>query len=165
MTSRASPIHANAAAADGGSQLLAPSLPVTMLATASGLPAELAADLDRAGEFARAEKSAATRRAYKSDFEIFGAWCFDRGASALPAVPETVAAFLAAEATRQIKPSTIGRRAASIRYAHKLAGHPVPTDDERVRATLRGIRRAVGTAPSRKAPATADRLIAMAAAG
>ena len=76
-----------------------------------------------------------------------------------------MAAFLASEATRRIKPSTIGRRAASIRYAHKLAGHPVPTDDERVRATLRGIRRTAGIAPSRKAPATADRLIAMAAAG
>ena len=102
---------------------------------------------------------------WSSDFEIFEIWCADRGASALPAAAETVAAFVASEAMRRIKPSTIGRRAAPIRYAHQLAGHPVPTDDERVRATLRGIRRAVGIAPSKKAPATADRLIAMAAAG
>jgi hypothetical protein len=26
----------------------------------------------------------------------------------------------------------LGRRVAAIRYAHKLAGQPVPTDDERV---------------------------------
>jgi hypothetical protein len=59
-----------------------------------------------------------------------------------------VAAFLAHEAGRSIKPSTIGRRVAAIRYAHKLAGLPLPTDDERVRATVRGIRRSLGAAPA-----------------
>ena len=72
-----------------------------------------------------------------------------------------MAAFLAWEANRQTRPSTIGRRAAAIRYAHKLAGHEVPTDDERVRATMRGIRRAVGSAPTKKTPATSDRIMAM----
>src|SRR5262249_14650290 len=62
-------------------------------------------------------------------------------------------------------PSTIGRRVAAIRYAHKLAGHDAPTDDERVRATVRGIRRTKGTAPRKKAPATAARIIAMANTG
>ena len=47
---------------------------------------------------------------------------------------------------------------AAIRYAHKLSGHPVPTDDERVKATMRGIRRSLGTAPQKKAPATAERI-------
>src|SRR6202035_1544494 len=46
--------------------------------------------------------------------------------------------------------------------AHKLAGHAVPTDDERVKATVRGIRRTHGTAARKKAPATAERVIAMA---
>jgi len=72
-----------------------------------------------------------------------------------------VAAFLAWEAEKGAKASTIGRRCAAIKYAHKLAGHPVPTDDERVKATMRGIRRIVGTAPTRKAPATADLVRAM----
>ena len=58
--------------------------------------------------------------------------------------------------------STIGRRVAAIRYAHKLAGFPTPTDNERVRATVRGIRRSPGAAPNRKAPATADKVVAMA---
>lgn len=66
------------------------------------------------------------------------------------------------EANRQSRPSTLGRRVAAIRYAHKLAAHPVPTDDERVRATMRGIRRSVGTAPIRKSPATAELIMAMA---
>jgi integrase len=73
-----------------------------------------------------------------------------------------VAAFLACEVERSIRPSTIGRRVAAIRYAHKLAGHAVPTDDERVKATVRGIRRSLGTAPRKKAPATAERIIPMA---
>ena len=119
-------------------------------------------EVEAAAGYAKAEKAAGTRRAYKSDFAIFQAWCADRGASALPAEPATVAAFLAWEANRQTRPSTIRRRVAAIRYAHELTGHEVPTDDRPVRATMRGIRRAVGTAPTKKIPATADRIMAMA---
>jgi site-specific recombinase XerD len=121
-------------------------------------------EVEAAAAYAMAEKAPGTHRAYKSDFAIFRAWCGDRSASALPSEPATVAAFLGWEASRHTRPSTIGRRVAAIRYAHKLAGHPVPTDDERVRATMRGIRRTVGSAPIKKAPATADRIRAMAPA-
>jgi integrase len=84
--------------------------------------------------------------------------------SALPAAAEAVAAFLAHDVEAGSRPSTLGRRLAAIRYAHKLAGHPAPTDDERVKATMRGIRRSVGTAPRKKTPATAERIVAMALA-
>ena len=40
-------------------------------------------------------------------------------------------------------------------------GSTSPTDDERVQATVRGIRRKHGTAPRQKAPATAERVLAM----
>jgi hypothetical protein len=73
--------------------------------------------------------------------------CADRRTSALPAVAEAVCAFLAFEANRSIKPSTLGRRVAAIRHAHKLAGLMPPSDDERVRAVMCGIRRSLGTAP------------------
>ena len=132
--------------------------------TGSSMPATLAPDLDRAAELALEEKAAATRRAYGSDFRIFEAWCQTRAVSALPANPEAVAAFLAHDAETGSRPSTLGRRVAAIRYAHKLAGHVTPTDDERVRATMRGIRRSLGTASQKKAPATADRIVAMARA-
>ena len=125
-----------------------------------GLPMAPGA-LEAAAAYAQAEKAPGTRQAYKTDFAIFEAWCADRNASALPAEPKTVAAFLGWEASRGTRPSTIGRRVAAIRYAHKLAGHEVPTDDERVRATMRGIRRTVGTAPTKKTPATSDRIMAM----
>ena len=109
----------------------------------------------------RAEKSAATRRAYQSDFDLFHTWCEAKNLCVLPAAPESVAAFLAAEAKRGTKPSTIGRRLAAIRYVHKLAGYEPPTNSEAVKATLRGICRTAGSAPTRKAPATADRVLAM----
>jgi integrase len=88
--------------------------------------------------------------------------CIERRVSVLPAAPETVAAFLAHEAERRVRPSTIARRVAAIRYAHKLAGLPLPTDDERVKATVRGIRRSLGAPPGKKTPATAERVVAMA---
>ena len=132
-----------------------------VIADAGALPATLGPELEEAAGYARAEKAAATRRAYRSDFALFRSWCETKRVPALPAAPETVAAFLAAEANRGTKASTIGRRLAAIRYAHKLAGHEPPTNSEAVKATLRGIRRTAGSAPARKAPATADKILAM----
>jgi hypothetical protein len=72
---------------------------------------------------------------------MFRAWCGERGVTALPASPATVAAFLAHEADRGSRAATITRRCAAIRYAHRLADLEPPTNSEHVRATLRGIRR------------------------
>jgi site-specific recombinase XerD len=119
-------------------------------------PALSAADLDRAASYARQDKASATRAAYKSDFAAFQTWCNARGITSLPATPKAVAAFLAAEAKAGRKPSTIGRRCSAIRYAHRLAEIESPTNAEAVKATLRGIRRTLGAAPERKAPAVAE---------
>ena len=67
-----------------------------------------------------------------------------------------VAAYLSGLADSGRKASTIGRRAAAIGYHHKMAGHEPPTNQEAVKAVLRGIRRTIGTARAGKAPATAD---------
>jgi site-specific recombinase XerD len=120
-------------------------------------------EIESAAAYARAEKAAATRRAYRSDFALFRCWCETKRLPALPASREAVAAFLAVEANRGAKVATISRRLAAIRYAHKLAGHEPPTNSEAVKATLRGIRRTAGSAPARKTPATADKLVAMVA--
>jgi site-specific recombinase XerD len=122
----------------------------------------IAPEFKDAVNFAWAEKSEATRRAYRSDFESFRTWCESRSVSSLPSLPEIVAAFLAFEANRGIRPATIARRLAAIRYAHKLAGHPSPTTSETVKITLRGIKRTFRAAPNRKAPATSDKIAAMA---
>src|SRR5438445_1800065 len=126
------------------------------------LPAALGPDLAAAIDLAKAEKAASTRKAYGTDFRLFEAWCATRSVAALPAAPETVAAYLAANAGTS-KASTLGRRIAAIRYAHKLAAHPLPTDAEGVKATMRGIRRTHGSARVRKAPALAGKVIGMVA--
>jgi site-specific recombinase XerD len=134
-----------------------------VIADANVLPATLRPEIESAAGYARAEKAATTRRAYRSDFALFRSWCEAKRVPALPAAPEGVAAFLAAEADRGAKVATISRRLAAVRYAHKLAGHEPPTNSEAVKATLRGIRRTAGSAPARKAPATADKVLAMVA--
>jgi integrase len=74
----------------------------------------------------------------------------------MPAHVGIVAAYLSSLADQGRKASTIGRRAAAIGYHHKMAGHEPPTNQEGVRAVLRGIRRTIGSARQGKAPATAD---------
>jgi len=115
---------------------------------------------NRPGLSAR-EKAKATLQAYRGDALIFQAWCERYGFRSLPASPTAVAGFLSHEAEAGRSASTIGRRCAAIRYAHKHAALPDPTDNEDVRATLKGVRRTVGTAPDQKAAATADVLAAM----
>ncbi len=119
------------------------------------LPA-LVNDIELAATFAQNEKAESTRAAYSSDWKIFQAYCRARGVPSLPAAPEVVAGFLSAEATTGRKTSTIGRRCASIRHAHKLAGFEPPTGSEIVKATLAGIRRTIGASPRQMAPATAE---------
>lgn len=128
---------------------------------ASELPSSRSADLTAAVAYAKAEKAPATRRAYETDFRLFRAWCETKGASALPADAETVAAYLAHGAAEGSMASTLSRRVAAIRYAHKLASLTAPTDSEAVKATVRGIRRTIGAAPVKKAPAVSDRVKAM----
>jgi site-specific recombinase XerD len=132
------------------------------------LPVELTATLELAADFAMASKAKATRTAYASDFRIFESWCGARGLSALPPSPATLCAFLADEAQRGKRPSTIARRLAAIKDKLESAGllgeaEKSPTDHRTVRDVIAGIRRTVGAAPVRKRAATADICISMAA--
>ena len=127
------------------------------------LPVSVQAEIGAAETYASAEKADATRRAYSSDWRIFASWCAEREIDPLAASPESTAAYLAWEADRGCRPSTLGRRVAAIRYAYKLKAVRSPTEDERVRATLRGIRRVQGTAPRQKTAATAERVLRMVA--
>jgi hypothetical protein len=108
------------------------------------------AEIDATMAYAEAEKALATRAAYASDWRDFAAWCASRGATALPAHQGIVAAYLSGLADSGRKASTIGRRAAAIGYRHKIAGREPPTNNEGVKATLRGIRRTIGTARARE---------------
>src|SRR3984893_4564939 len=127
------------------------------------LPVVFAAELELASDFANASKAKSTQAAYSSDFRIFDAWCRERGLTALPAMPATVCAFLAAQAGLGKRASPLGRRLAAIGYFHRLANEPSPVGDETIKATLAGIRRSIGAAPVRKLPVMPDLAIAMAA--
>jgi integrase len=61
-----------------------------------------------------------------------------------------------------MKPSTLGRRVAAIKYRHKTAGEDSPTDAESVKAVIRGARRTLGVAPRKLAAATSEKAIGMA---
>jgi site-specific recombinase XerD len=124
-------------------------------------PPALKDALTSAAGYAAEEKAAATRRAYRSDWRAFETWCRRANTCPLPASAAAVAAYLAHVADAGLRASTISRKLAAISYAHKLKGIDPPTASEAVRAVLRGIRRRVGVAPARKAPATALAIAAM----
>jgi len=125
---------------------------------------------DRTRQVIRSRHAESTRRAYAVDVRAFDAWVRGRGlGDALMASPAVVADFLTEQADAGLKPATLTRRLAAIRYAVVEAQEigrldpalPVPTDAKVVRDALAGLRRTVGTAQRKAAPATADRLRAM----
>src|ERR1700726_799258 len=121
------------------------------------LPVVFEAELELASDFAKASKSAATLKAYGTDFSIFEAWCRGRGLNALLARCKAVVAFFAAQAGAGKPASTLQRRLAAIAYMHKIASVPSPIGAEAIKATLSGIRRSIGAAPVRKKAATSHR--------
>jgi site-specific recombinase XerD len=139
---------------------ITPNLPAVIV-NESALPVALRDALQGAADLAANEKAPATRRAYASDFRIFERWCAAHSLCALPASPAAVAAFISDQAAGGAKASTLGRRIAAIKYRHKTAEEDSPTDDERVKAVVRGARRTLGVAPRKLAAATAEKTIGM----
>ena len=131
------------------------------LIIASAPPPAIVLPGESARRYARASKSSATLRAYAGAVRSFETWCRRRGLMTVPAEVATVVDFLSAEADAGRKVSSIAQKAAAIRWAHKTAGYPSPTEAEAVQNVMKGIRRAVGVAPRQKAPATAERIIAI----
>lgn len=117
--------------------------------------------LKRARHYAAASKSENTRRAYRSDWATFAAWCRAQGLESLPAAPETVALFLTARAEVGKNASTLTRCLAAISEAHHAIGLPTPRGASAVKAVLRGIRRTILTAPRQKLALLPDQLKAM----
>jgi site-specific recombinase XerD len=124
----------------------------------------LAPTVEAAEAFAANAKAENTRRAYRSDWADFTAWCEARGLPSLPASPDTVALYVSDLASVGRKVSTIQRRLSSISQAHQLAGHdPSPTASSRVRTVFAGIRRTLGAAQTGKAAAVVEDVRAMVA--
>ncbi len=116
--------------------------------------------LDQAREFIRASKAENTLRGYQSDWRAFCAWCDGHGVCPLPAAAETVAAYIA-ECAGHLKPGSIQRRLNAVAEAHKAAGVESTTHNAIVRNTMKGIRRTLGTAQSRKTAVLTDEIRTM----
>lgn len=117
--------------------------------------------VERAKEYMADSIADNTKRGYASDFRQFSAWCESAGVHAIPAAPATVAAYFSSMADSGKRASTIERAKAAIRMAHETAGVSDPTSDRHVRLTLKGIRRTLGTAKSKKSPTLTNDIKAM----
>lgn len=109
------------------------------------------ADLQRIALAIEAELAVATRAAYRSSWRHWEAWCRTRGIAPIPAVPESLAAYLTERAESGISCGTLDGACAAIAYRHRREGLADPTADEVVRRVRRGLRRIMGTAPRRQA--------------
>jgi integrase len=106
---------------------------------------------DRVRAYLASAQARHTIRGYRSSFRQFESWCRAAGLSALPATSETVALYLAAQASR-LTVSTLEHHLAAIRKAHQAAGLEFAgTDHLLIAETLKGIKCTHGTAPKQKA--------------
>jgi integrase len=106
-------------------------------------------------DFVTQSLSAASKRAYQADMSHFMAW-----GGTLPSSPELVARYIADHAQTH-KVATLRRWLASLSKAHQLAGEINPVSSGLVKATLRGIRRTLGTAQREAKPLLRDDLFAI----
>ena len=117
-------------------------------------PASLEELIQKAKTFVAAAKAPATLKAYRNDWRDFESWCRIHQIQVLPASPESVALYIADQAST-LASGTIARRLTSITKAHQAAGFsdsPASTRHFVVGETLKGIRRTIGTAQHGKAP-------------
>lgn len=127
-----------------------------------GEPTPLTRLAAQARRFIEAAKAENTRRAYRSDWQHFEAWCRTQRLPSLPATPETVTLYMTALAADH-KPASLTRKLTSISKAHEAAGFPSPATMEHavVGETMKGIRRSLGTAQPGKEPLLTSDVIAM----
>ena len=98
----------------------------------------------RVVDAAQDSHSAVTRRNYLAAWRRFEAWADRESLGSIPALPETVAAYLAERAANGLSPASLRLDRAAIRYHHTDAGHANPADNEGVRRVLRGLTRRRG---------------------
>jgi site-specific recombinase XerD len=110
---------------------------------------------EKMDDIAKSTKSDATKRAYRSDIQIFSQWCDSQGLECLPSTDEIVALYIVHLNEMKYKPSTIRRQLSAISQAHKLSGHDSPVTPH-VKEIEKGIRRLVGTHQKKVEPITIE---------
>jgi integrase len=119
--------------------------------------AKQAEDAERARAFASQSRAENTKRAYRTDWRQFQAWCAERNRQARPATTKTVALFLASVAD-DYELSSLERKLSAISQAHKAADHESPalTSDEPLHSVWAGVVRSKGRAKEKVAPALTE---------
>lgn len=112
----------------------------------------LAEDVARAAAYAMHARAVNTRRSYAREWERWEAYAFDHGASALPASPLVVAAYMAHLDAEGLAPSSLDVAMSAIVDRHRAARVALPSNDPVVRDVRAGIRARRGTRPRAKAP-------------
>jgi len=100
----------------------------------------------------QSSKANNTVRAYKSDFNDFGAFCAQNGFKSLPSEPKIVSLYLTHLSTKDAKISTLKRRLVSIGVIHKLKGHYLDTKHPSIIENIMGIKRRKGSIQKAKKP-------------
>jgi integrase len=125
-----------------------------LILASSGQTTGLQELIEKVKKYAQSAKSPATIKAYRREWNHFCHWCGGHGMISLPAMPETVAMYIA-DCASECAVSTITRRLTAITKAHQAAGFsdsPSTTKHFIVGETMKGIRRTLGTAQLGKDP-------------
>lgn len=88
-------------------------------------------------------KAENTKRAYRSDWTQFSAWCHQNGLQDLPATPETVVYYITFLG-KTLKGSTIKRKMTAISQRHETAHYSSPTKTALVKGVWDGLQRTIG---------------------
>ena len=102
--------------------------------------------IERAKDYAKESLSPRTREAYGRWWRVFFAWCEKHGRQALPASPETIAAWLTALADgtdtgRPLARASINQALAAVTLAHRNAGYAFDRKHRVISMTWSGISR------------------------
>lgn len=96
-----------------------------------------------------------TKRAYAADLANFESW-----GGSIPATDTVIASYLA-EHAETLAVATLCRRLATLSKAHTAKGLTSPTSSELVKATIKGIKRTLGTAQAEAKPLLREDLFAV----
>ena len=126
------------------------------------LPANVSEDARRRITEALDQSLAPTTRAnYRAQWKQWEIFADENGYTMFPADPVHLADWITQRAADGRKPGTIRMGLAAVSAAHHQANLPNPTEDEGVRATMRGITRVAGRAQKQAAGLTAASLAAI----
>jgi site-specific recombinase XerD len=99
----------------------------------------------------KSSKAQNTLRAYKSDLKIFESFCSNLNLASLPTTPRIISLFIT-ELSKNSKFSTIKRKLAAIKVAHKLSGKYIDLKDPIITENLNSIKKQLGTFQKSKKP-------------